>query len=168
MISSVSPSKLSGREAIPGMLGILRRPLAPVEPDHAVAGSLLKRYAVRHQLTANRVDDLVDSHRIEPLWLIARRPRPALQEGRCRNPFLVVRVRPHAGGIIERKSAVIARISAGVAIALILVSESNAMCRSSRPASSPGQTPAGKPMTPVTSRHLRFENESAYSLRLLM
>ena len=114
-------SEPSGREAIPGTERVWRGPLAAVEPDHPVAGSLLIRHAVRHELTAHRIDDLVDPHGVQSLWLIGRAPWSALQESRCRIRFLVVGVRPHARRIVQRKTAVVARIRTRIAIALILV-----------------------------------------------
>ena len=80
-------------------------------------------YEIRYadELTGQRIGDLVDPHRVEPLRLISRGPRPALQKRGRRIHLFVVGVRPHAGGIVQREAAVVARKRTGIAIALVFV-----------------------------------------------
>src|ERR1051325_10430679 len=100
--------KSSDGESIPGMERKLRWALASVEPDHAVAGSLLIRNTVCDELTTDGVDDPGDAHWVQSFRLIPRTTRPARKQRRGRNPFLVVGVSAHACRVIQRNTTVVA------------------------------------------------------------
>src|SRR5438046_3865458 len=69
------PLELACGETVPGMLRILGRTRAAIKPDQTIAGRLLKRYAVADELTIDRIDFLLDAHRIERQGLIIRATR---------------------------------------------------------------------------------------------
>src|SRR6185369_9027530 len=68
-------------ESVPGMLRVLGRARATIEPDHSITRRLLISDTVGDELPRERILDFLDSERIQAERLIRRGSRPALEKG---------------------------------------------------------------------------------------